>query len=56
MKPRVAVTYSKKVGGQSVISLKKSFLDVDCDVVDADFREMLSDISDETFQEKYIVD
>ena len=53
MKPRVAVTYSKKVGGQSVISLKKSFLDVDCDVVDADFREMLSDISDETFQEKY---
>ena len=51
--PKVAVTYSPEVGGTSVISLKKSFSSVDCEVLDADYREMMRDIPKEEFDEAY---
>lgn len=51
--PKVAVTYSPEVGGASVISLKNSFYSVDCEVVDADFREMLQAVPKENFNKAY---
>jgi gamma-glutamyl-gamma-aminobutyrate hydrolase PuuD len=51
--PKVAVTYSPEVGGTSVISLKKSFSSVNCEVLDADYREMMRDIPKEEFDEAY---
>ncbi|WP_298626038.1 gamma-glutamyl-gamma-aminobutyrate hydrolase family protein [uncultured Legionella sp.] len=51
--PIAAVTYSSKVGGSSVVSLKESFVDVGCTVVDADYREMMADISEPKFDELY---
>lgn len=51
--PKIAVTYSPEVGGSSVISLKKSFSSVDCEVLDADYREMMRDIPKEEFDEAY---
>lgn len=51
--PKVAVTYSPEVGGASVISLKNSFSSVDCEVLDADYREMMRDIPKEEFDEAY---
>lgn len=50
---KVAVTYSPEVGGASVVSLKKSFSSVNCEVLDADYREMLRDIPKEEFEEAY---
>jgi gamma-glutamyl-gamma-aminobutyrate hydrolase PuuD len=51
--PKVAVTYSPEVGGASVISLKNSFSSVNCEVVDADYREMMRGIPKEEFDEAY---
>ncbi len=50
---RVAVTYSSEVGGASVLSLKKSFASVNCEVIDADYREIMRDISNEEFNASY---
>lgn len=51
--PRIAVTYSSEVGGNSVISLKQSFFTAGCDVVDADFREMMRSVPKQAFFEAY---
>jgi gamma-glutamyl-gamma-aminobutyrate hydrolase PuuD len=51
--PKVAVTYSPEVGGSSVISLKNAFLSVDCEIVDADYRKMISNIPNHQFEEAY---
>lgn len=51
--PIVAVTYSPQVGGSSVVSLKKSFKHVGSTVIDADYRAMMADISEEKFNELY---
>ena len=51
--PKVAVTYSPEVGGASVISLKLSFSSVNCEVVDADYREIMRGIPKEEFDEAY---
>lgn len=51
--PKVAVTYSPEVGGASVISLKNSFSSVNCEVVDADYREMMRGIPKDEFDEAY---
>ena len=51
--PKAAVTYSPEVGGASVISLKNSFSSVNCEVVDADYREMMRGIPKEEFDEAY---
>lgn len=50
---KVAVTYNPIVGGSSVISLKESFQEVSSKVVDADYRQMMSDISEEEFKKLY---
>ncbi len=52
-KIKVAVTYSKEVGGSSVESLKRSFDSVGSEVVDADYRLMMSDFPKETFDKLY---
>lgn len=51
--PKIAVTYSSEVGGASVISLKKSFSSVNCEILDADYREMMRDIPTDEFDEAY---
>ncbi|WP_419420514.1 gamma-glutamyl-gamma-aminobutyrate hydrolase family protein [Legionella sp. D16C41] len=50
---KVAVTDSLEVGSLSAPSLKKSFASVKCNVVDADFREMMKDIPKEVFEKAY---
>lgn len=49
----VAVTFSKQVGGSTAVSLKESFIEVGANVIDADFREMMSDITTERFKHLY---
>ncbi|HHT0593846.1 TPA: gamma-glutamyl-gamma-aminobutyrate hydrolase family protein [Legionella anisa] len=51
--PKVAITYSPEVGGASVISLIKSFSSVDCEVIYADYREMMREIPTAEFYEAY---
>lgn len=50
---KIAVTYSEAVGGASVVSLKKVFSSFGQEVVDADYREMMSDISQQDFETLY---
>lgn len=52
---KVAVTYSPEVGGSSVVSIKKSFSSepIGAEVVDADFRLLMSDISKANFEQLY---
>lgn len=49
----VAVTFSKQVGGSTAVSLKESFIEVGAKVIDADFREMMSDITTHRFKHLY---
>ena len=50
---QIAVTYSTQVGGMSVVSLQNCLKKVGADVVEADYRVMMEDISKETFNQKY---
>lgn len=50
---KIAVTYSTQVGGMSVVSLQNCLKKVGADVVDADYRVMMEDISEETFNQLY---
>lgn len=49
----VAVSYSKKIGGSSVLSLKASFKKAGAEVVDADYTDMIDDIPKEVFDSLY---
>lgn len=52
-KPIVAVTYSKVVGGYTVISLKRALAYAGFAVIDADFRQMMADIPEDLFHTLY---
>ncbi len=41
IKPRIAVTYSESVGGQSVKSVMATLADLEADVVNADYRKIM---------------
>jgi gamma-glutamyl-gamma-aminobutyrate hydrolase PuuD len=51
--PKIAITFSPEVGGLSVESLRSSFLDVGCDVKNADFRAIMRGVSEQDFKEAY---
>lgn len=50
---KVAVTYSPIVGGSTVLSLKKSFKDVNAEIYNADFRALMNDIPQNDFDNLY---
>ena len=47
----VAVTYSAQVGGSSVLSLRKAFVAIGCNVIDADYRLCSEIIPKECFED-----